>query len=274
MSVLIAGSVAAGLAAYLRDKNAELAAASRREDVLVLPTAARALGPGTVLTAEDLGSLRIATSYVPDSVAHDMEKLLGRTVKERLLPGEVIRPERLAPEGLQSGLSALVDKGGRAVSLEVSDADRVSGFIEPGDAVDVLVTFPKERDVPAATVTLGQNLRVLAVDEVMSETAEGEPVKKEQITLAINPVDAERIVHASTQGEPRLTLRADADHEIFPLASGPIARLGAESYSVKQWREMVTATEYAAMVARLEQERKPEPVAVDPHLLRPIVHKP
>jgi pilus assembly protein CpaB len=273
LSVVIATSVVAPLSLYLRGKEAELAEVTGGAVVVTLPTATRVLGPGTILAAADLALLELAPPYVPDGVALNVEDLVGRTVTERLLPGEAIRMARLAPRDAQSGLAALVGEGSRAVSLEVSNGEKVSGFIEPGDQVDVLVTFLKERQVPAETVMLGENVRVLAVDHVMSETAEGEPIEKQRVTLALNPVDAERLVHAAEVGKPRLALRAMADNGITPIAGvAPPPRLGSLTYSVKEWREKVSPGQYAAMVSRLERHTAPKPLPVDPHLLRTTLH--
>jgi pilus assembly protein CpaB len=209
---------------------------------------------------------------VPGGAARDPDEIVGRTVLERILPGEPIRLERLTAKDVQPGLAALVGKGSRAVSLDVSDSDRVSGFIDPGATVDVIVTFPKERDIPAETVTMGQNLRVLAVDEILSETAQGEePVTKEQVTLAMNPVDAERILHAVKVGEPRLTLRSYIDHEVTPLpTTRSTSRIGRVSVSIGEWWEAFTPEAFAAMQARLERARLPEPLPIDASLLRPL----
>jgi Flp pilus assembly protein CpaB len=195
-------------------------------------------------------------------------------VRERLLPGEAVLLPRLTAAGTESGLSALVHTGQRALALNLADAGRVSGFVNPSDIVDVVVTFEDEDGLPAETVTVLVGARVLAVDEKISEDADGTTVTKPQVTLAVGAADAERVTHAARMGKARLTLHAMADDttvlaNVDPGLPGP--RLGESRLTVAEWRETVSVEELEHMEVTLERARHPEqPVAVDPRLLRPV----
>jgi pilus assembly protein CpaB len=270
LSLALAGS-ASGISMYvLSTLESELVAATRLEELVQVPVAKREIGAGEVLTGDLLWLRPIRLDYLPVGVALTLDELVGRTVIERLLPGEVVFPQRLAPKDTEPGLAALVSRGQRALALELKDSGRVAGFVAPGDIVDVLVTFEDEDGHPAETTTLVQSAKVLAVDEKMSEMADGEVVMKPQVTLSLGAPDAERVAHAARSGRVRLTLHATADYTTGQSSLIPGRRLGQTSLSVIEWRETVSFEELASMQATLERWHRPEPVHVDPHLLRPV----
>jgi len=273
-SLALAGSAVWVALHVLSDLESELSDATRIEEIAQVPMVDREVGPGEVLTAEVLSLHPIRVEFLPAGVALSMEDVLGRTVIERLLPGEVVFPQRLAPEGAEPGLAALVSKGQRAVALNLADAGRVAGFVLPGDIVDVLVTFESEDGIPAETNTLVEGVRVLAVDEKMSVMADGEVVTKPQVTLSLAAVDAERVTHAARLGKVRLTLHATADYTDLHSSLAAGRRLGAHSLSVVEWRETVSMEELASMTDTLDRSHRPTAVEVDPHLLRPLAHEP
>lgn len=247
------------------------------DNQIFVPVATRIVGAGTVLGAEDLQLIEIDSAYIPLTVETRMDGLLGRTVLERLLPGEFVRTERLArPEGGQ-GLSALIPTGMRAVSLNLADGDQVSGFIEPGDGVDVLITLPKadEEELEAETVTLLQGVRVLAVNEKVSETLQGQEIRKPQVTVAIPPNDVEKVTHALEIGRAKLTLRASIDMtHVETNGATATDLLGREAtrLTVQQYRETVTPADVDRMIELIHgaDKTREKAVNVDPALLRPV----
>jgi Flp pilus assembly protein CpaB len=273
-SLALAGTAAGVAMVVLSDLESELVGATRLEEIAQVPMPNREMGPGEIVTADALSLHPMRVEYIPVGVALTIDELVGRTVIDRLLPGEVVFPQRLAPEDTEPGLAALVHRGQRAVAINLVDAGRVAGFVLPGDIVDVLVTFEDEEGLPAETLTLVEGVRVLAVDEKMSEMADGEVVTKPQVTLSLAAVDAERVTHAARLGKVRLTLHALADYTVVQSSLTPGRRLGGRALSVVEWRETVSFEELASMTDALDRAHRPDPVHVDPHLLRPLAHEP
>ena len=108
----------------------------------------------------------------------------------------------------------------RAMSVPIPDAEYgVSGFIFPGDRVDVVLTQTvggEGRALQAAETVL-QNLRVLATDQ-STESITGEDGKTivrsfNTITLEVTPKLAEQIAVAESVGSLRFVLRSIADNQ-------------------------------------------------------------
>lgn len=239
-----------------------------------VPVVARTLGVGHVITEQDLAEVEMSADFVPITALQGPEDIVGRTAIERILAGELVRIERLAPPSAGRGLNAIVPTGLRAISLDLADEQQVSGFIEPGDGVDLLVTIPSAGSADkqlAETVTLVQAARVLAVNEKISETVRGHQVVRQQVTLAVPPDIVERVTHALEVGRAKLTLRSEIDLTNVESNGTQVADLlGTEEkrLTVQQFRERVTEADVERMVEVIHgSETKREPV-IDPRLIR------
>src|SRR5436190_11991579 len=117
-------------------------------------------------------------------------------------PREPVTAIKLSSRG--GGLSMLVRPNMRAASLEVNQVSGVSGFVLPGDRVDVLSTVnPSHDDRDAVTRTLLQSVEVLAAGQ-KTQQADGRPMSVQSVTLLVDPKDAEVLAHAQHEGEIHL----------------------------------------------------------------------
>ncbi len=196
-----------------RSYESELAAAEVVDETQTIVIASRELTQGLTLAIEDLIEVEIPTSFVPDGAFEYAQDVVNRVPKERILSGEYIREDRLASRESGVGLNAIIPQGQRAVSINVTDGSAVSGFLNPGNYVDVLVTIRGD-DRKEQTVTLLQAVRVLAVDSRLgadSENSGGRGRYKPSVTLAVTPEQAERLAYSNIEGDVVLTLRNDID---------------------------------------------------------------
>src|SRR5687768_3579210 len=126
--------------------------ASRPEETATVIVAAGDLYPGVTVTEGDLVQVEVPTRYLPhDESGHLLaftspEAVVGRVPRERILANEYVLPDRLADLASGQGLNALIVEGMRAISLDLQDASSVSGFLVPGNLVDVVVTLTAEED--------------------------------------------------------------------------------------------------------------------------------
>ncbi|TMQ72607.1 MAG: Flp pilus assembly protein CpaB, partial [Candidatus Eisenbacteria bacterium] len=128
-----------------------------------------------VVTATDLTfgvkldrpMLRIARypkDAVPEGAYATMDSVVGQTTKVFMSAREPVTAIKLSSRG--GGLSMLVRPNMRAASLEVNQVSGVSGFVLPGDRVDVLTTIEQPgASENAVTRTLLQNIEVLAAGQ-------------------------------------------------------------------------------------------------------------
>jgi pilus assembly protein CpaB len=162
----------------------------------------------------------------------DPTKLAGTVVREAVTAGAPLTKGSLVEPGDRGFLAAALGPGMRAVSVPVSSQTGVSGFIFPGDRVDVLLsqTVSGEGDGTAlrAAETIVRNVRVLATDQrTVTETPEGKREVRtfSTITVEVTPRLAEKIAVAQSIGQLSLSLRSIADNSAElerAIASGEV----------------------------------------------------
>jgi pilus assembly protein CpaB len=171
---------------------------------------------GTRIVAEQLAVAQFPKSVAPDGTfAVIDDKLIGRVTTVRIAVREPVTENRLAPVGTAAGLSSVIPDGYRAMTVKVDDVVGVSGFIQPGTLVDVVVTIippdnAREREKVSKIVL--QNIKVLAsgtnIDKPRNEK-ETERVKA--VTLQVTPKQAEKLALASSEGRLQLVMRNSID---------------------------------------------------------------
>jgi pilus assembly protein CpaB len=143
--------------------------------------------------------------------------MTGSMARFELFAGEPIRAAQLAPAGT-SYLSAILDKGMRAVSVSVAADAASGGFIVPNDHVDVVLTRATSAGHDAETI-IG-NVRVLAINAKLG--ANGSPAGSGDAsadvfsgqgiaTLELDPMQANVITDAATVGKLSLVLRPSTE---------------------------------------------------------------
>ncbi len=219
-ALFLAVSIAAGVVAVaviwsvISSYQRELSDATRQEETMQVIVAAHDLAQGRTIVPEDLKPIELPPDYIPNAVIHEAAQAIGRVPRERILASEFIREERLADPEAGMGLNAIIPRGMRAVSINITGGAAVSGFLNPGNYVDVLVTVRGGQDGRAAeTNTLLQAITVLAVNARMGVGSEssGERRGRPSVTLAVTPEQAEQLTHAVAEGTVTLTLRNDID---------------------------------------------------------------
>lgn len=100
-----------------------------------------------------------------------------------------------------------ITPGMRAVSIRVNDQDGVSGFVLPGDRVNIMLTRSDAGDGSAPeTHILLQDVRVLAVDQATEDGAEG-PRVVDTVTVEVTPDMVQKLILAQELGSITIALR-------------------------------------------------------------------
>ena len=170
---------------------------------------------GSKIIAEQLMVVQFPTESTPDGAFEAPEKLAGRVSVTNIAAREPITESRLAPEGTAAGLSAVIPEGYRAMTVKVDDAAGISGFIQPGTLVDVVVVIdPREgsgMQDPISKIVL-QNIRVLANGQNIDKPKdEREANSVKAVTLQVTPEQAEKLALASNEGKLQLVMRNQID---------------------------------------------------------------
>ena len=172
---------------------------------------------GVKLDRAMLRSVRYPKESVPEGAFANMDSVLGQTTKVFMSAREPVTAIKLSSRG--GGLSMLVRPSMRAASLEVNNVSGVSGFVLPGDRVDVLCTMdPRNSQDDAVTRTVLQNIEVLASGQ-KTEQQDNKPIIVQAVTLLVNPEGAETLALALHEGKIHLVLRNPEDQENVNVAS-------------------------------------------------------
>jgi pilus assembly protein CpaB len=206
--------------------------AKRPEDTVMVIVAARDLYQGVSVTEEDLYAVEIPPRFLPEGVFLSPDHVVGRIPRERILANEFVRANRLADPESGVGLNAIIPRGMRAISVNIRDGQALSGFLNPGNYVDVLVTLAPEMgglNEEFVTETLIQAVFVLGVNSRLgSESREDAKKRGSQtpsVTLLVTAEQAEKLAFSENQGELRLLLRNDLDVQQHELDSVDISDL-------------------------------------------------
>jgi pilus assembly protein CpaB len=141
-----------------------------------------------------------------------LESFAGWVARERIGAGDPITETKIVQPGSRGFLAAALQPGMQAISVVVTPASDVSGFILPGDHVDVVIThtLPGTADNPGtqhrAAETVLRDVRVLGVDQKLD--SKGEAVVAHTATLEVTPKQSEIIAVASEIGKLSLSLRS------------------------------------------------------------------
>jgi len=185
-------------------------------DTEMAVVAAFDLSGGEVLRKEVVKKVLFLKGSLPNGYFTEPSFLEGRVLISPVKADEAILESRLAPKSITTGgVAAVIDPKKRAMAVHVDKVIGVSGFIYPGNRVDVLLTVTKtDKDATPITKIVLQNILVLAAGTQLEQKGQNEkPVPVDVITLELTPEEAEKLAHATTQGKIHLALRNYSDTE-------------------------------------------------------------
>lgn len=168
---------------------------------------------GTRITPQMLDTIEWPSGARPPGAFADLKEVQERVVKSGLLRGEPVLEGKLAPVGTQGGLSAVIAKGKRAITVRVNDVIGVAGFALPGNYVDIIVSTQKEgRDDAEKSISkiVLERILVLAVAQEVSRD-DTKPRVVNAVTLEVSPEQAEKLDLARSVGTLSLALRNQVD---------------------------------------------------------------
>jgi pilus assembly protein CpaB len=209
--------------------------------------AAQDLTFGTTLKPEQLKVAMFPKESVPLGSYAVPESLVGQNTKVFLLTNEPVLESKLSSKG--GGLSLTIPKSMRAASIPVDRVSGVSGFVLPGDRVDVIMIIERPgttRDPIAKTIL--QNIEVLTAGE-RTEQKGNKTITVQAVTLLVDPPGAEAVALATNEGKIHLALRNPTDMDTVKIAS--LTRM-------KLLGEAETKVTPASKLAKKKEPEKPK----------------
>jgi pilus assembly protein CpaB len=180
--------------------------------------ASRDVPEGAELDREMVAAREIPTKFVSESyiqVAEDgsvKNDPAGQRLLVPLKAGDPILLSHLEPVR-EAELSTRITPRGRAVTIDVQERNAVGLWVRPNDHVDVLGSFRDPQTQQLKSVTLLQNVVVLATGRANASTASvpDEDRRYTTVTLLVLPEEAEILTLAQETGTLTLLLRNPDD---------------------------------------------------------------
>jgi pilus assembly protein CpaB len=179
----------------------------------MVSVAAADLRWGTLLSKDMVKRVPFLKGSLPAGSFSDPSALVGRVIILPVKANEPILESKLAPTSIKTGgVAAVITPKKRAIAVKVDKTIGVSGFIFPGNRVDVLVTLPAGKTPAPVTKIVLENILVLAAGpEIETKGKEQKPTTVDVITLEVTPEEAEKLGLAATEGKLLLALRNFTD---------------------------------------------------------------
>ncbi len=182
----------------------------------------RAIGYGERLRPEDIAVIAYAEPFLPAGVFRTEEELFPkgleelRTVLRPMEPNEPVLAVKVTNPGEDAGINSRLEQGMRAFSISANATTGVSGFLRPGDLVDVYWTGSiEEGGQGARTVTqlIESRLPIVGINQTDDETAMQVGVAQ-TVTVAVSPEQVAKLALAQRTGELHLSLVGYGDDSI------------------------------------------------------------
>ncbi len=205
---------------------------------------------GTSIKQEMIKTVPFLKGSLTSGFFTDPASVVGRVIITPVKAGEPLFESRLAPTDVtKGGVAAVISQNKRAMAVKVDKVKGVSGFIHPGNRVDVVATFrPTYSQVPV-TMTVLENIAVLATGtETEIRNKQEKPVEVDVITLEVSPEEAEVLALSSAEGKLQLSLRNFSDTKNISTKGTTVQSLmnflsGKSSVPVKRTVHKKDATE-------------------------------
>ncbi|SFD47882.1 Flp pilus assembly protein CpaB [Roseivivax sediminis] len=234
--VLVAGLGLAGFAVYMAQNyigayEAALAAERRKNaETVSLPTADiwvanRVIRYGEPIAEDDVRLARWPAESLPDGFFDKEATIAGAGIRPRVALRQIEKNEALmkikvSEPGGEASLTTRLDRGQRAFAIKVDVASGVSGFLRPGDRVDIYWTGRGESSGAQQTrgdVTklIETGIELIAIDQTATvDDSTTSAIIARTVTVAASPQQVAALAQAQSTGNLSLSLMAPDDDTI------------------------------------------------------------
>ena len=169
---------------------------------------------GQKLTKKDVRLVAWPETAIPKGAFTDPKILFNeddskqRTVLRAMEKDEAILAVKVTEPGEDAGVASRLSPGMRAFTIRVDVASGVSGFLRPGDSVDVYWTGRLgKRDV---TRLILEGVKLIAIDQIADEDRNN-PIVATTVTAEVSPAVVASLAQAQATGRLLLSLRGAED---------------------------------------------------------------
>lgn len=222
MGVMAAWGVKSQVQDFLAAERERLRPQVKTVEIVV---AKRNLKAGDAVSADTMALRQVPEAYAASQAVREesFKGYQGLRLTQALQAGEALLPVMVAGAEVAS-FSARIKPGIRAMTLQVDEVNSVSGMLQPGDRIDLLMSarLPAASSAPAPgapampadrTVALMQDLLILATGRSVRPGGSEETPSRgfNAITVEVSPEQAQRLVVAQRAGKLTALLRNPGD---------------------------------------------------------------
>ena len=230
--VLVLGMVLAGGAVYMvknyvADTESALIAERERAanavDTVDVIAVKVAKAFGEPLALEDLKLVKYAKDTLPEGSFATKEEMfpegveITRSVLRAMDPNEIVLASKVTAPGEIASITQALRPGMRAFTINVDAATGVSGFLRPGNRVDIYWTGsvdPGRRQ--DETHLIGSSIELVAIDQSTDRNSTETSIPS-TVTVQVSPSDVARLAQSQAEGKLSLSLvGADSTAAITP----------------------------------------------------------
>ena len=177
-----------------------------------------------------LDNSNVAVRGVPREYGHsvavtpdDFARIDGQPLAYPVKAGEMILWGLMETQRAPT-FSARVEAGRRAMTVPVDEINSISGMLEPGDMIDLIVTVSQGEK--KLTFPLLQKVHVMATGQRSVDDPAGGPQKSySTVTIDTTPLQAQNLIVARDVGKLTALLRNPQDEEAIGADANDLASL-------------------------------------------------
>jgi pilus assembly protein CpaB len=230
--VLMAGLALAGFAVYMAQSYIGAYESALEEErgrtndsvpVQEIFVATRSIGFGEEIKEEDVALMPWPKQALPETFFDAANPLRDEAGRPRVATRQIEKHEafmeaKVSAPGDVAGLTSRLQRGQRAFAIKVDVASGVSGFLRPGDRVDVYWTGRIKaisRDVPEGDVTklIETGIQLIAIDQTAQSDTTAATIAR-TVTVAASPQQVAALAQAQSTGKLSLSLLGRNDDTV------------------------------------------------------------
>uniref|UniRef100_UPI0039E689B7 Flp pilus assembly protein CpaB n=1 Tax=Pseudorhodobacter sp. TaxID=1934400 RepID=UPI0039E689B7 len=268
--VLVVGVMLAGAAVWMvqgfvsqatNEVAREKAARLKLGDLVDVYVVNKAMAYGAAITKDDVQLATFPVKSLPKGAYTDESALFPGDYKEtryvmrQMEKMEVILGVKVTEPGADIGLTSRLAKGKRAFAIKVDVASGVSGFVHPGDNVDIYWTGSTQGNNNDFTQLIETAINVVAIDQAANSDRATSATIARTVTVEATPQQVARLAQAQATGRLALSLVGTGDDTVVDAVEvDSAALLGiqvAKPARVEQARECTIKTRRGAEVVEM-----------------------
>lgn len=233
------------IGAYQAELARERAAAEKIVPTVPVYVADRSMKYGDQITREDVRLVDWPETALPEGIFMDEATLFPadnsapRLVVRPMERNEAVLEIKVTEPGELAGITTRLEKGMRAFAIRVDVSSGVSGFLRPGDRVDVYWTGQIDNGRTRTDVTklIEAGVHLIAVDQTANSGLD-EAVIARTVTVAVLPEQVAALAQAQSTGILSLSLVGAGDETVVSsIEIDQRALLGIEENQIVQVEE-------------------------------------